>query len=76
MKKVIHTGDLCCVTCADRAANKLLNVKGVISAKANYKKSVILIDITSECDESELVKLLSDLEIEVKSIEIRKGIFV
>jgi len=75
MKKVVRTGDLCCKTCAERAAEKLKNVKGVISAKADFKKSVILIETDASASDEEIAAFIRDLGYEVKSIEVRKGLF-
>lgn len=75
MKKIVRTGDLCCKTCADRAAEKLKSVNGVLSAKADFKKSVILIEVNESASDDEIAAFIRDLGYEVKGIEIRKGLF-
>jgi len=75
MKKIVRTGDLCCKTCADRTAEKLKNLSGVLAAKADYKKSVILIEVDSSASDEEISALIKDCGFEVKSIEPRKGLF-
>ena len=74
MKKIIRTGDLCCESCAKRIAEKLESLDGVRSARANCKKQVILVEVEGDADEK-IRKLLLDAGVEVKSIEIRKGLF-
>lgn len=74
MKKIIRTGDLCCESCAKRIAEKLESLDGVCSARANCKKQVILVEVEGDADEK-IRKLLLDAGVEVKSIEIRKGLF-
>ena len=75
MKKIIRTGDLCCESCAKRIAEKLESLDGVRSARANCKKQVILVEVEGDSADEKIRKLLLDAGVEVKSIEIRKGLF-
>lgn len=75
MKKIVRTGDLCCKTCADRAAEKLKSVNGVLAAKADFKKSVILIEVDSSASDSDIADVIKDCGFEFKGIEVRKGLF-
>lgn len=75
MKKIIRTGDLCCKTCAERAAEKLMSVNGVLAARADYKKSVILVEVTSAASDEEISDYIRRMGFEVKSVEVRKGLF-
>ena len=75
MKKIIRTGDLCCESCARRIAEKLESLDGVRSARANCKKQVILIETEENFLDETVTKFLRDAGVEVKSIEMRKGLF-
>ncbi len=75
MKKIIRTGDLCCESCARRIAVKLESLDGVRSARANCKKQVILIETEENFLDETVAKFLRDAGVEVKSIEMRKGLF-
>lgn len=75
MKKIIRTGDLCCKICAERTAAKLLSVNGVVSAKADYKKQMIFVEVEDDSCDDDMRALIEDCGFEVKSIERRKGLF-
>lgn len=73
MKKVIEVDGMCCKRCAERAEKKLLLLKGVSGAKANFKKGVIFVE--SELGDEELSACVSGAGFTVKEVRVRKGIF-
>ncbi len=75
MKKVIKINDLCCQRCADHMATKIALVDGVRAAKGNYKKNSIFIEVDENVSEESLIAVFEDTDMEVLSIEKRKGIF-
>ncbi len=75
MKKVIYVNDLCCQRCADQMAIKLALLEGVEKAKADYKKNRIFVEVTESVDEDVVRALFKEGNMEVLSIELRKGIF-
>ncbi len=75
MKKVITVNDLCCERCAKQMAVRLSLLDGVRAAKANYKRKVIFVDVTESVSDESLKSVFQDTEIQVLSIEKRKGIF-
>lgn len=75
MKKVIKINDLCCQRCADHMATKVALVDGVHAAKGNYKKSSIFIEVDEKVTDETLVAVFAGTDMEVLSIEKRKGIF-
>ena len=75
MKKVIRVEDLCCKRCAVRAANKLELLDGVLSAKGNYRKNVILVQHDSRITEEALKETVENESFVVLSVEERKGLF-
>ena len=75
MKKVIKVNDLCCERCAKQVAVRLSLIDGVRGAKANYKKGVIFVDVAENVSDEMLKSVFQDTEIQVLSIEKRKGIF-
>lgn len=75
MKKTIKVNDLCCQRCAEQMATKLALLDGVRAAKANYKKSVIFVDIDESVTEEAIKTAFEGTGMEVLSIEARKGIF-
>ena len=75
MKKVIYATDLCCERCAKHVAEKLLFLDGVEKAKANYKKNCIYVELLSSASEEEIRETLAAMDIEVTSIELRRGLF-
>ncbi len=75
MKKVIKIKDLCCQRCADFVAEKLALLEGVRAAKGNYKKNCIFIEVSESVLDEVLISTLAEKEMEVLSIEKRKGIF-
>ena len=75
MKKVIRVEDLCCKRCAVRAANKLELLDGVLSAKGNYRKNVILVQHDSRITDETLKETVEKESFVVLSVEERKGLF-
>lgn len=75
MKKVIKVDDLCCQRCADHMATKIALVEGVRAAKGNYKKQSIFIDVTETVSDESLKEVFVGTDMNVLSIEMRKGIF-
>ena len=75
MKKVIKVDDLCCQRCADHMATKIALIDGVRAAKGNYKKQSIFIDVTETVSDESLKEAFVGTDMNVLSIEIRKGIF-
>ncbi len=75
MKKIIRIEDLCCQRCAVRTANKLTLIDGVLKAKGDYKKGVILVEIDNRITDEMLKTALENEGMKVTSIEIRKGLF-
>ena len=75
MKKVIKVDDLCCQRCADHIATKLALVDGVRAAKGNYKKQSIFIDVAETVSDESLKEVFVGTDMQVLSIEKRKGIF-
>lgn len=75
MKKIIRTGDLCCKICAERTADKLLTLNGVISARADLKKNVILVEVSDYVKDEDIKAIINDCGFTVKDIEKRKGLF-
>ena len=73
MKKVIEVEDMCCKKCAERAEKKLLLLNGVSSAKAKYKKNIILVE--SSLPDEELAQCVTEAGFPVKTVRPRKGIF-
>ena len=75
MKKVIKVNDLCCEPCAKQLAVRLSLLDGVRAAKSNYKRAVIFVDVEDGVSDESLKSVFKDTEIQVLSIEKRKGIF-
>ena len=75
MKKTVFVDDLCCERCAKQMATKLALLDGVRSAKANYKKQCIFIEVTDEVSEEQIKSVFEGTGMNVLSIEKRKGIF-
>ena len=75
MKKTIKVNDLCCQRCADQMAVKLALIEGVRSAKANYKKGLVFVDVADGVEDETLKAVFDDAGMEVLSIQLRKGIF-
>lgn len=75
MKKVIKVDDLCCQRCADYVATKVALIDGVRAAKGNYKKQSIFIEVSETVDDETLKEAFVGTDIQVLSIEMRKGIF-
>ena len=75
MKKVIKVDDLCCQRCADHIATKLALVDGVRAAKGNYKKQSVFIDVAETVSDESLKEVFVGTDMQVLSIEKRKGIF-
>ena len=75
MKKTIKIKDLCCQRCADHLAKKLLLIDGVRAAKGNYAKNLIFVDVADSVTDEMLKEMLAASDMEVLSIEKRKGIF-
>ena len=75
MKKVIYVNDLCCQRCADQMATKIALVDGVMKAKADYKHQRIFVEIEERITDETLKAVFAGTDMEVLSIEKRKGIF-
>ncbi len=75
MKKVMQINDLCCQRCADHMATKVALVDGVRAAKGNYKKHCIFIDVSEDVTGEMLKAPFEGTDMQVLSIEKRKGIF-
>ena len=75
MKKVIKVNDLCCERCAKQMAVRLSLLDGVRAAKSNFKRNIIFVDVTESVSDEILKSVFQDTEIQVLSIEKRKGIF-
>ena len=75
MKKIIRVEDLCCKRCAVRAANKLKLLDGVLAAKGNYRKNVLLVEHDNRVTDQMLKEAVEKEAFVVLSIEERKGIF-
>ena len=75
MKKTIRCKDLCCQRCADHLAKKLLLIDGVRAAKGNYSKNILFVDVADSVVDDALKAVLTSADVEVLSIEKRKGIF-
>ena len=75
MKKVIKVNDLCCETCAKQLAVRLSLLDGVRAAKSNFKKNIIFVDVEDGVLDETLKSVFADTDIQVLSIEKRKGIF-
>ncbi|MBP5242370.1 MAG: heavy-metal-associated domain-containing protein [Clostridia bacterium] len=75
MKKVIRVEDLCCKRCANRAACKLELVDGVISAKGNYRKNVILVENEARVTDEMLRSTVEQAGFTVLAVEERRGLF-
>lgn len=75
MKKVIKVNDLCCQRCADHMATKIALIDGVRAAKGNYKKQSIFIEASESVDDETLKAAFAGTDMQVLSIEKRKGIF-
>ncbi len=73
MKKIIKTEGMCCKKCAERAEKKLLLCDGVSGARANYKKDLILVELS--LSDEELISIVKEAGFEVKSVGERKKIF-
>ena len=67
--------DLCCQRCADHMATKVALVNGVRAAKGNYKKHCIFIDVENGVADETLKAPFEGTDMQVLSIEKRKGIF-
>ena len=75
MKKVIKVNDLCCAACAKQMAVRLSLIDGVRAAKANFKKNIIFVDVAESVSDEALRSVFKDTDMQVLSIEKRKGIF-
>ena len=75
MKKVIKVNDLCCEACAKQLAVRLSLLDGVRAAKASFKKNVIFVDVADGVLDETLKSVFADTDMQVLSIEKRKGIF-
>lgn len=75
MKKIIRVEDLCCKRCAVRAANKLELMEGVLAAKGDYKKNVLLVSVESSVTDEMLRDAVEKEGFVVLAIEERKGLF-
>lgn len=75
MKKIIRVEDLCCKRCAQRVAGKVELLPGVISAKENWRKNVILVQAEERVTDEELCKTVEREGFKVLSVELRRGIF-
>lgn len=75
MKKIIRVEDLCCKRCAQRVAGKVELLPGVLSAKENYRKNVILVQAEERVTDEELQASVEGEGFKVLSVEVRKGIF-
>ena len=75
MKKIIRVEDLCCKRCANRAADKLKMIDGVISSKGNCRKNVILVEHDSRISDETLKAAVEQAGFTVLSVEERKGLF-
>lgn len=75
MKSVIRVEDLCCGKCAERAANKLELLDGVIAAKGNFHKNVILVETNGSVTDETLKETVEKAGFIVLSVEKRKGLF-
>lgn len=75
MKKVIKVNDLCCEACAKQLAVRLSLLDGVRAAKANFKKNIIFVDVADFVSDESLQSVFKDTDMQVLSIEKRKGIF-
>lgn len=75
MKKVIVVEDLCCERCAKRLATGLELTKGILKAKANYKKNAVYLEVSSGISDEELKFLVEKAGYAVVSVADRKGIF-
>lgn len=75
MKKIIRVEDLCCKRCAQRVAGKVELLPGVISAKENWRKNVILVQAEERVTDEELRETVEREGFKVLSVELRRGIF-
>lgn len=75
MKKVITVSDLCCERCAKRLACKLELCDGVFKAKANYKKSLVFVEVKNDFSDDELREAVCVAGFEAVAIAPRKGLF-
>ncbi len=75
MKKIIRVEDLCCKRCAVRAANKLTLLDGVLAAKGDYRKNVLLVSVTSDVTDDMLRTAVEKEGFVVLAVEERKGLF-
>ena len=75
MKKVIKVNDLCCEACAKQLAVRLSLLDGVRAAKSNFKKNIIFVDVADGVSDETLQSVFADTDMQVLSIEKRKGIF-
>ncbi len=75
MKKTITVNDLCCQRCADQMAIKIALIDGVRAAKASYKRNIIFVDVAEMVTDDMLKAVFEGTDMEVLSIERRKGIF-
>ena len=73
MKRIIETEGMCCKKCAERAEKKLMLLDGVVCARANFKKGLILVETSLKDDE--LKACVEEAGFSVKCIRERKGIF-
>ena len=75
MKKIIRVNDLCCEACAKQMAKKLLLVDGVLNARANFMKNMIFVEVRADLEDKALEAVFEGTDMEVLSIERRKGLF-
>ena len=75
MRKTIKVDDLCCQRCADQMAVKIALIDGVRHAHGIYKKGVIFIEAREDVTDEQLKAVFEGTDMNVLSIEKRKGIF-
>ena len=75
MKKIVTVTDLCCERCARRLADKLALSENVMSAKADYKKNRIYVEVSSTLTDEKLQEMIATEGYQVLSVELRKGLF-
>ena len=75
MKKIVKVTDLCCSRCAKSLATKLELEEGVLRAKANFKKNVVLVEVKSEYSDEALKDAIARAGYTVADISLRKRLF-
>ena len=75
MKKTVFVKDFCCSRCTKQLEEKLAMYEGVLRAKTNFQKNLVLLEVKNGVSDEEIAEIFAEQEIEIAHIENRKGIF-